>query len=325
MHLKHSLLILMGVAATTAGQETLYRPVATYSIVALDEETGELGVAVQSHWFSVGTIVPWAKAGVGAVATQSFVKVEYGPEGLALMEQELTAQEALDRLVAQDPGAAVRQVGMVDARGNTAVHTGRRCIQYAGHVTGKHYTAQANLMENATVPTAMAQAFERTEGDLAERLVAALEAAQAEGGDLRGKQSAALLVVTGKPTGIPWKDVVVDLRVDDHPEPLKQLRRLLRIHRAYQHANQGDVYLEHEDVDAALKEYSAAADYYPENPELPYWAAVALAGAGRLEEALPIFKEVFARDPNLRILTPRLVPAGLLPEDPALLERIQQQ
>ena len=203
------------------------RPVNTYSIVALDEETGELGVAVQSHWFSVGSLVPWAKAGVGAVATQSFVKVEYGPDGLQLMGEGKTAPEALTELLALDEGKAVRQVGMVDIHGNAAAHTGSSCIDYAGHRSGKNYTVQANIMAKNTVPNAMAKAFENTKGDLAERMLAALEAAQNEGGDLRGKQSAAMLIVSGKPTGISYKDVVMDLRIEDHPTPIKELKRLI--------------------------------------------------------------------------------------------------
>ena len=299
-----------------------HRPVSTYSIVAYDEKTGELGVAVQSHWFSVGSIVPWAKAGVGAVATQSFAKIEYGPKGLKLMEEGLTAQEALNTLVEADPGRAVRQVGMVDAKGNVAVHTGKKCIEFAGHKTGNHYTVQANIMASPTVWPLMAMTFEMTSGDLAERMMCALEMAQDEGGDLRGKQSAAMLIVSGNPTGIPWKDVVLDLRVEDHPEPLKQLRRLIRIHRAYQHANKGDYFMEIGDVEKALVEYNLSSNFYPENPELKYWTAVTLAGKGRLEEALPMFKDVFQKTPELKTLTPRIVPSGLLPDEKQILNQI---
>ena len=299
-----------------------HRPVSTYSIVAYDEKTGELGVAVQSHWFSVGSIVPWAKAGVGAVATQSFVKIEYGPEGLELMEKGLTAQGALDSLVSKDPGRAVRQVGMVDARGNVAVHTGKKCIEFAGHKTGNNFTVQANIMASPTVWPLMAMTFEMTDGDLAERMMAALETAQAEGGDLRGKQSASMLIVSGNPTGIPWKDTVLDLRVEDHPEPLKQLRRLIRIHRAYRHANKGDHYMETGNVESALVEYNLSSEFYPENPELKYWTAVTLAGGGRLEEALPMFRDVFQRAPELKIMTPRIIPSGLLPDENNILDQI---
>lgn len=298
-------------------------PVSTYSIVAYDEATGQLGVAVQSHWFSVGSLVPWVKAGVGAVATQSFVKVEYGPNGLKLMGKGFSAEDALKILVEDDEHSAVRQVGMVDAKGNASAFTGKNCIQFAGHIVGKNYTVQANLMASATVPTAMVRAYEITKGDLVDRLMAALEAAEKEGGDIRGKQSAAIVVTTGEPTGIGWKDKLFDLRIEDHPEPIIEMKRLIRVARAYQHANQGDLYLETGEVDKALKEYDLAAEYYPENPELPFWTAVSLASVDRIDEALLIFKEVFERAPDLRDLIPRLVPAGLLPDDDGLIERIQ--
>ena len=314
--------IILGVLFSQTFSEST--PVHTYSIVAFDEETGELGVAVQSHWFSVGFLVPWAKAGVGAVATQSFVKVDYGPEGLNRMENGQSAEEALNSLLAEDEGEAVRQVAMIDVKGSVAAHTGTKCIYAAGHQIGKNYSVQANLMEKETVWPSMANAFERSNGDLADKMMVALEAAEAEGGDIRGKQSAAMLIVSGNPTGIPWKDVVMDIRVDDHAEPLKELKRLIRIHRAYQHANKGDHYLELEEIEKALVEYEKASEFYPENPELPYWSAVTLASKGNLDQALPIFREVFQKEPRLRILTPRLVNSGLLPNDPALIEAIIQ-
>ena len=294
----------------------------TYSIVARDPATGQLGVAVQSHWFSVGVLVPWAKAGVGAVATQSFVKVEYGPDGLKLMEQGFTANQALEKLDSADEGKAVRQVAMIDIHGNVAAYTGSRCIFAAGDQQGKNYSVQANLMEHETVWPAMAEAFESASGDLADRMMAALTAAEARGGDIRGKQSAAMLIVTGEPSGIPWKDKVLDLRIDDHPEPLQELRRLIRVHRAYQHANKGDLYVEHKEIEKALTEYKKAAKYYPENPELPYWSAVTLADIGRVKEALPIFRDVFSREPRLRTLIPRLAKSGLLPENKDLIDKI---
>ena len=276
------------------------RPISTYSIVALDAETGELGVAVQSHWFSVGFLVPWVKAGVGAVATQSFVKVDYGPDGLELMENGMSAKDALKSLTDQDEAEAVRQVAMIDINGNVAAHTGERCIVFANHVVGKNYSVQANMMENSTVPKAMAVAFENSSGDLADRMMAALEAAEKEGGDIRGKQSAAMVIMSGEPTGIEWKDTKMSLRIEDHPTPLKELKRLIRIHRAYQHANKGDYYMELNQIDNALTEYNKASKYYPENPELPYWSAVALVNGGRINEALPIFKAVFKSNPNLK-------------------------
>ena len=299
-------------------------PVSTYSIVAYDEKTGEFGVAVQSHWFSVGFLVPWAKAGVGAVATQSFVKVEYGPYGLALMEDGKSAKEALDQLISEDEGQAVRQVAMIDSKGGVAAHTGKNCIFAAGHKIGKNYSVQANLMEKETVWSAMSNAFENSKGDLAERMMASLEAAEKEGGDIRGKQSAAMLIVTGDPTGFPWKDIVMDIRVDDSPHPLKELKRLIRIHKAYQHANKGDYYLEVNEVDKALLEYDRASDLYPENPELPYWSAVTLVGLGDLDKALPIFSKVFKKEPRLRMMTPRIVDAGLLPKDQNILKLIME-
>ena len=305
--------------------ETPLRPVSTYSIVALDQETGQLGVAVQSHWFSVGTVVPWAKAGVGAVATQSIAEPSYGPKGLALMERGIPAAEALQSLLAKDPGENARQVAMVDARGNVGVHTGSRCISYASHRTGKSYSVQANIMAKPTVPAAMVQAFESTTGDLAERMLAALDAAEAEGGDLRGRQSAAMLVVSGEPTGDPWKDRIVDLEVADHKDPLGELRRLLRISRAYRHAQKGDEYMEQNKMKMALQEYSAAEKFYPENPELPFWTAVTLAQTGELQKALPIFNDVFSRNKNLRELIPRIVRAGFLTNEQKVLQQILAQ
>jgi len=305
--------------------ETPLRPISTYSIVALDAETGQLGVAVQSHWFSVGTVVPWAKAGVGAVATQSIAEPSYGPKGLALMEKGTPADEALQSLLAKDIGKNVRQVAMVDAQGNVGVHTGSRCISHASHLAGKNYSVQANIMAKSTVPSAMVQAFESTTGDLAERMLAALDAAEAEGGDLRGRQSAAMLVVSGEPTGDPWTDRIVDLEVADHENPLIELRRLLRISQAYRHAQRGDEYMEKNEMDSALQEYSAATKLYPENPELPFWTAVTLAQTGELEKALLIFNDVFSRNGNLRELVPRIVQAGFLTVEQNVLQEILAQ
>ena len=322
---KRLILVLAILTMVFSQKNSSIRPISTYSIVALDETTGELGVAVQSHWFSVGFLVPWAKAGVGAVATQSFVKVDYGPDGLQLMESGMKAADALKTLTSKDEGEAVRQVGMIDIKGNVAAHTGSRCIKYAGHIVGENYSVQANMMANGTVPKAMAVAFEKTKGDLADRMMAALEAAEAEGGDIRGKQSAAMVIVSGEPSGVEWKDTKLNLRIEDHPTPLIELKRLIRVHRAYQHANMGDHYMETEEIDKALIEYSKAAEYYPENPELPYWSAIALANSGRLEEALPVFQSVFQRNPDLKTMTPRLVKSGLLPDDKSLISKIMNQ
>lgn len=298
------------------------RPVHTFSIVCRDPATGELGVAVQSHWFSVGSIVAWAEAGVGAIATQSFVDPSYGKNGLDLMRAGKTAPDTLKELLAKDEGREVRQVAMIDAQGRVDAWTGKNDIQAAGHIVGKNFSVQANLMLNDKIWPAMARAFENTRGDLAERMLAALDAAQAAGGDIRGRQSAALIVVTGKPTGQAWKDRTFDLRVDDSPEPLKELRRLVRLQRAYNHMNAGDLAVEKKDNEGALREYSAAERLVPDNAEMIYWHAVALVNMGRVDESLPLFRKVFAMDRNWITLTPRLPKSGLLPDDPKLIERI---
>ena len=309
--------------AQTHGRSALARrPVHTYSIVARDPATGELGVAVQSHWFSVGSIVTWAEAGIGAVATQSFVDPSYGKLGLDLMRAGKSAPDALKALLAGDEGREVRQVAMIDAQGRVAAHTGSKDIPAAGHIVGKDYSVQANLMLNDRVWPAMSRAFEAAKGDLAERMMAALDAAQEVGGDIRGKQSAALIVVTGKPTGKPWADRVFDLRVDDSPDPLKELRRLVTLQRAYNHMNAGDLAVEHKDNDRALAEYGAAAKLVPDNAEMVYWHAVALVNMGRVDESLPLFRRVFAMDKNWVTLTPRLAKVGLIPDDPKLIQRI---
>jgi uncharacterized Ntn-hydrolase superfamily protein len=315
---------LKGVSAAARSDPSveLRRPVHTFSIVARDPATGELGVAVQSHWFDVGPIVPWAEAGVGAVATQSLVDPSYGPLGLALMRAGRSAPEALKALLAADEGRDVRQVAMIDAQGRVAAHTGSKAIQAAGHIVGENFSAQANLMLNDRVWPAMARAFESAPGDLADRLLAALDAAQEVGGDIRGKQSAALIVVSGKPTGRPWADYVFNLRVDDSPEPLEELRRLVNLQRAYNHMNAGDLAMEKKDHEAALREYGAAERLVPDNAEMICWHAVALVNMGRVEESLPLFRRVFALDANWATLTPRLVQSEMLPGDAKLMERI---
>ncbi len=316
--------ILLGVASFAHAQQTPdpVRRVHTFSIVARDTVTGEIGVAVQSHWYSVGSLVTWAEAGVGAVATQSLVDPAYGPLGLSLMRAGKTAHQALEGLLASDPGREVRQVAMIDARGNVAAHTGSRCIPAAGHIVGRNYSVQANLMLNDKVWPAMSAAFERTQGDLAERMLAALDAAQSVGGDIRGKQSAAILIVKGTSTGRPWADRVMELRIEDHPEPLKELRRLVALHRAYDHMNNGDLAVEHNDVDGALREYGAAEAMFPDNLEMKFWHAVALVNAGRVDQSLPIFRTIFARDSNWATLIPRLPAVGQLNADEATVRKI---
>jgi uncharacterized Ntn-hydrolase superfamily protein len=307
---------------TNAGMPRPARPVHTFSIVARDPATGDLGVAVQSHWFSVGPIVPWVEAGVGAVATQSFVDPAYGPRGLELMRKGLAAPDALKTLLAADDARDVRQVAMIDARGQVDAWTGPKDIQAAGHHVGKDYSVQANLMLNDKVWPAMAQAFEKATGDLADRMLAALDAAQAAGGDIRGKQSAALIVASGKPAGQPWKDRTFDLRIDDHADPLRELRRLVTLQRAYNHMNAGDLAVEKKDHAGALREYGAAEKLVPNNAEMIFWHAVALVNMERVDESLPLFRRVFKMDKNWVTLTPRLPKSGLLPDDPKIIDRI---
>ncbi|HUU84806.1 MAG TPA: DUF1028 domain-containing protein [Phycisphaerae bacterium] len=303
------------------------RPVHTYSVVARDPQTGELAVGVQSHWFSVGTVVTWAEAGVGAVATQSLADPAYGPLGLALMRAGKTAPEALASLLAGDDGREVRQVAMIDAHGRVATHTGERCIAAAGHVVDAEaqFSVQANLMANDRVWPAMAQAFREHDGDLTDRVLAALEAAEEAGGDIRGRQSAALVVVAAESTGRPWADRRFDLRVEDHPHPVAELKRLVTLQRAYTHMNAGDAALEKDDFAAANAEYAAARKLAPDIVEIPFWQAVTLVGSGRTDDALPIFREVFQREPIWATLVPRLVPSGLLPDDKEMLARIAEQ
>ena len=313
-------LVMGAVLGLSAAKPSM--PVATYSIVARDPATGELGVAVQSHWFSVGSVVPWAEAGVGAVATQSFVEPSYGPKGLALMKEGVAPKDALARLLAADEQRDVRQVAFVDAKGRVAVHTGAKCIPGAGNHSGDGYTTEANLMLTDEVPGAMAKAFEKASGPLAERMLAALEAAQAAGGDVRGKQSAAIVVVRAKASDKPWTDRLVDLRIEDHEQPLAEMRRLLNLHRADEKMNRGDEASALGKMDEALKEYGAAAAMVPDNDEFVFWTAVTLVSNKREDEALPLFKKAFRMNPAWMLLVPRLPAVGQLPETPGLVPRI---
>jgi uncharacterized Ntn-hydrolase superfamily protein len=294
----------------------------TFSIVARDAESGEMGVAVQSHWFSVGSVVAWGEAGVGVVATQAMVEMSYGPKGVALMREGVPAPAALQALLEADEGSNRRQVAFIDSVNRVATHTGTRCIAEAGHVSGDGFSVQANMMKYDTVWPAMAKAYRETKGELSERMLAAMDAAQTCSGDIRGQQSAAILIVRGKPTGSIADDQIMDLRVEDNPRPLVELRRLLNIQRAYTLMNQGDAYLGAGDVPAALKAYSTAAGMAPDMVELPFWHAVTLADLGRVDESLPIFKSVFAVNPDWALLLQRLPPAGLMREDAAVMEKI---
>lgn len=285
----------------------------TYSIVAKDKTTGEMAVGVQSHWFSVGTIVSWGNSGVGVVATQSFVNPAFGPDGLKLMREGKDAKQVLDILIEGDEGRDYRQLAVLDAEGRVSAYTGKKCIASASHIVGDNYSVQANMMLNDKVVPAMAKAFEKNDNlPLAERIIKVLQAAEAAGGDIRGRQSAALIVVGPDPAPHPWQDKKIDIRVDDHSEPLVELHRILQVHRAYEHMNRGDLAVETGDMLTALKEYGAAEQMFPGNLEMKYWKALALANNQRLSEALPIFREVFAADENWRELSRRLPESGLL-------------
>lgn len=295
----------------------------TFSIVARDSVTGEMAVGVQSHWFSVGSLVPWGRSGVGVVATQSFVNPAYGPQGLELMEEGKTASEALGILVAQDKGKEFRQVAFLDTSGRTEAFTGEKCVEAASHITGKNFSVQANMMLNKEVVPAMELAFRSNPSlPLAERVLKVLEAAQKAGGDIRGKQSAALIVVGPEKVDNEWEDKRIDLRVDDHKKPIEELGRLLKVARAYEFMNKGDVAMEEENVAEALELYGKAMEMFPENLEMQYWTAVALANSGRLQEAKPMFDSIFQEDENWREMTRRLPASGLLNVSEEELEEI---
>jgi uncharacterized Ntn-hydrolase superfamily protein len=278
----------------------------TYSIVARDPESGELGVAVQSHWFAVGPIVPWAVAGVGAVATQANVEVSYGPRALELMRSGSGAQEALDRLIAEDSGAASRQVAVVDATGGVAVHTGEDCMAFAGHATGDGVSCQANIMTSERVWPAMLEAFTAAEGSLTTRLLAALDAAEEAGGDLRGRQSAAIHVVPAD--GEPWR-TAISLRVEDHPDPLPELRRLVSLHNAYALAGRADELIGQGRHDEAGELYRRAAELAPDNHELRFWAGLGTAQSGDLEAGVAQVRDAIAQHRGWRELLDRLSPS----------------
>lgn len=277
----------------------------TYSIVARDPGSGELGVAVQSHWFSVGPIVPWAAPGVGAVATQANAEVEYGPRALALLREGATADGALAQLVSEDPQAAGRQVAVVDATGGVAAHTGELCMAFAGHAIGEGVSCQANIMTSQRVWPAMLEAFDTTSGSLTTRLLAALDAAELAGGDLRGRQSAAILVVPA--TGEEWR-TEVSLRVEDHPDPLPELRRLVALHQAYKLAGRADELTGEERFDEAGELYRRAAELAPDNDELRFWAGLGTAQAGDLDAGVEQVRIAIAQHRGWRELLDRLTP-----------------
>jgi uncharacterized Ntn-hydrolase superfamily protein len=293
----------------------------TYSIVARDPETGEIGVAVQTRYFAVGSVVPWVEPGVGAVATQAFAEKGYGPRGLALLRQGRGPREALDELLAADEGRERRQVAILDASGAVAVHTGSQCVQAAGHVTGEGVSAQGNMLERDIAWAAMLRAYGEAEGDLAARLLAALGAAQAEGGDMRGRQSAALVVAPGGEGREPWERRF-DVRVDDHPDPIDEIGRLLRLARAFEHGDRAGDLAAAGDMAAALTEYDLAVELTPDDDQMAFWRAGVLAGGGRFDEARAELDRIRAIEPRWPVYLRRLGPAGLFPDVPELFDAI---
>ena len=285
----------------------------TYSIVAKDLKTGEMAVGVQSHWFSVGTLVSWGKSGVGVVATQSFVNPSYGPKGLELMENGVSAKNALEKLTNQDEGRDYRQAAMLDINGSVDAFTGKSCIESAGHYVGENFSVQANMMLNDKVIPYMKKAFlENVNLPLAERIIKVFEAAESVGGDIRGKQSAAIIVVGKDKTKNVWEDKKIDLRVDDSEDPIKEIKRLLKVHRAYEYMNEGDLAIEENDMEKALIEYGKAQSLFPENIEMSFWKAIALLNNGKKEDAKKIFKIVFKENINWKKLIYRLPKSGII-------------
>ena len=281
----------------------------TYSVVMRHPETGALGVAGQSHWFNLGRVVPWARPGVGAVATQSLADPTYGPRALDLLATGSSPGEALHQLLDADPEREVRQVSVIDAAGEVAAHTGTGCIPHASHEVGPGWSVQANIMRTDAVVPAMALAAAEAQGPLEDRLLAVLGAAEAAGGDLRGSQSAALLVVAEGP--VP----TVDLRVEDHPDPIRELTRLLRAHRVYEHMGAGDEALGGGDREQAARHYAAAAAEAEGNPEVLFWQALGLATMGQVAEAAAGLAAAAALNPDLLELLRRLPSAGLADEE----------
>lgn len=270
----------------------------TYSIVARDPETGEIGVAVETALPGVGRLCPWAEAGVGAVSTQALVRVAHGSSGLTLMRNGHTAPQALAAVLAGDANADVRQLGMVDAQGNAAGHTGTNTIRFAGHQVGAGYSVQANMMAKATVPAAMAAAFESTPGSLVLRMIAALQAAQNEGGDFRGEQSAALKIVSGSLPPADWQGVLFDVRVDDHPAPVQELERICKRHLAYQMSDAATELASRGDFEGAIQKHQEAVAMDSGDSQFRFWFALSMADEyGQLELVAPIFRELFSREP----------------------------
>lgn len=296
----------------------------TYSIVARDPETGQFGVGVQSHYFASGAVVPWAERDVGAVATQAEARRDYGPKGLVLMREGKTAEQALQRTLRTDEGRELRQVAMVDREGRAAAHTGSKCIEYAGAATGENYSAQGNLLGVPDTWKRMAEAFEKTEGSLSERIMQALEAGEDAGGDVRGKQSAGMLVVPG-PDDPLERDWIINVRVDDHSHPLIELRRLLTVQRCYAWGSRAEHALKRGELDEAKGYYEKMRGSVVGTREPHFWYAASLAEHGHIRDSMEVLKEVIHIEPVWKQIIDRLVSSGSFPNDRELIMWIKAQ
>ena len=293
----------------STGRESLdgtTRLASTFSIVAFDPKTKNLGVAVQSRYFSVGTAVPWAKAGVGAVATQSFVNISYGPRGLNLLKKGLKVHEVIEKLTSKDKGRDYRQLGIIDAKGNAAAYTGAKCLEWAGSKTGKNYTSQGNILTSEKVVTNMGRRFETTEGDMADRLVAALKGGEEAGGDARGRQSAALLVVGKRKSKAGYGDRLIDLRVEDHSDPIAELKRLLNLHRVYSLIDDAEEILTAGNPQKAIATIKKAIELNPHSDDAYVDLGMIYKKTGKKQEAEEAFKKATSINPRIKTLINQL-------------------
>ena len=296
--------------------------VSTYSIMAIDRRTGDIGIAAQSHWFAVGTVLPWLKPGVGAIAVQSFVNLQYATYGLAMMEDGELPRDVIKSLLKKDITPEIRQITMLDTKGHIETYTGNRCVEYAGHIIGDNYSVQGNMMTEEETLDKMADAFENTRGNLATKMLASIKVADEDDGDLRGRQSACMKIVSNEMPKHLWDGIMLDVRVDDNKDPVSELERLITIHTAYQHMNRAEMAFGSGEMETAFKEYATAQKLYPDNPEISFWEAVSLANIGKYHEAFGIFYIIFEKDPSWKALTRRLISAEILNIDIDFIEKL---
>ncbi|MEM3443247.1 MAG: DUF1028 domain-containing protein [Candidatus Bathyarchaeia archaeon] len=299
------------------------RLASTFSIVAFDPSTKELGVAVQSRYFSVGSIVPWAEAEVGAIATQSFVNVSYGPRGLELLKKGLSVEEVIERLTGEDEARDFRQLGIINSKGEAAAFTGRKCLEWAGSKIGKNFAAQGNILAGEEVVEMMAERFESTKGDLADKLVAALEGREEAGGDARGRQSAALLVVKKGCGRAGYGDCFIDLRVEDNPNPIAELKRLLGLHRVYRLIDESEDKMTMGNLEAALSTIKEAIKINPKIDDAHVDLGIICLKLGEKQEAIKAFKKALQLNPKMKSLIKQLPKAGLIEPDPEIFKKLK--